>query len=351
MPSTQELIVRRKPRRSLNVVALLVMFAGVIGLAALVIFLISKLGGGSATAYADTGAPNGAPSTMKATDVAGPDMSAWRSPAPQVAFTQPPVVQPTAPPAQPPATQRASGGGDDGSAAREAARARAEKMRQEEEARRQRLADAMRSMGGVAIADTSDDGAQGQPDAQAAPSGPVLGIGTRIPVLLTQSLDSTFGGQFSVPVTDDVWDERRTRVLIPRGSTCFGNTGVGGVDGQARIYGAVTLCKLPNFDNIALDKFPLIDADGATGLKARVDDHGAGRRNRGNAFSSIPSMVAGTLIPGVGGMVASSAASAAQSSDAGRAIPGPTLSVDASPQKPRAASILVTRDTVIGGSN
>jgi type IV secretory pathway VirB10-like protein len=349
MPSTQELIVRRKPRRSLNVVALLVMFAGVLALAALVIFFISKLGGVSAPAYADTGAPNGSPSTMKATDVAGPDVSAWRSPAPQVAFTQP-SAPPSAPPAQPPAAQRASGG-DDGSAAREAARARAEKMRQEEEARRQRLADAMRSMGGVTIADTSEDGAQATPDPQdGAPSGPVLGIGTKIPISITQALDSTFGGQFAVSVTDDVWDERHNRVLIPRGSMAFGNTGAGGVDGQARIYGAVTLCKLPNLERLALDKFPLIDSDGATGLKARVDDHGAGKRNRGSAFSAVPSMVAGTLIPGVGGMVASSAASAVQSSEAGRAIPGPTLYVDASPQKPRVASILVTHDTVIGGS-
>ncbi len=168
-----------------------------------------------------------------------------------------------------------------------------------------------------------------------APSSPVLGISAQIPISLTQSLDSTFGGRFSVPVTADVLDERGDRVLIPRGSTCFGTTTQGGVDGQARIYGEVDVCKLPDLTRVSLDKFPLQDVDGATGLKARVDDHGAGRRNRGNAFAAVPSMVAGTLIPGVGGMVASSAASAAQSSAAGRAIPGPTLYVDASPQKPR----------------
>jgi hypothetical protein len=210
----------------------------------------------------------------------------------------------------------------------------------------------MRSMGGVEIPDTAQDDAQAQPVASpieyGAPSGPVLGIGTQIPISVTQGLDSTFGGRFSVPVTADVPDERRDRVIIPHGSTCFGTTTQGGVDGQARLYGEVDECKLPDLTRVSLDKFPLQDVDGATGLKARVDDHGAGRRNRGSAFSSIPGMVAGTLIPGVGGMVTSSAASAVQSSSAGRAIPGPTLFVDASPEKPRAAYILVTHDVIMG---
>jgi type IV secretory pathway VirB10-like protein len=343
MASARDLIIAHKPRRSFNVVTLLVMLAGVLALVAFAILALQKAN--PQTAAAATGGPNGLPSTLKATDVAGPEI---RPVAPVVAKPQA-VAQPQRPAAtNPPQRYSAPAGGDDGSAAREEARRRAEEARQAEAARQQRLADAMRSMGGVAIPDTSQDEPQAQatsaPMEYGAPSGPVLSIGTQIPISVTQGLDSTFGGRFSVPVTADVLDERRDRVLIPRGSTCFGTTTQGGVDGQARIYGAVDLCKLPDLTRVALDKFPLQDVDGATGLKARVDDHGAGRRNRSNAFSAVPSMVAGTLIPGVGGMVASSAASAAQSSGAGRAIPGPTLYVDASPDKPRAAYILVTHD-------
>lgn len=349
MATARDLIVTRKPRRSFNVVALLVLLAVLMVLVAAAIALLMHV---NTQAYANVdGGPNGTPSTLKAADVPGPDPSALHSP---VAFAPPRVFQSTAPPAPAvtAAPQRVSG--DDGSEAREEARRRADEARRAEEARQQRLADAMRSMGGIALADPTEDDAQVQPAASAsppeygAPSGPVLPIGAQIPISVTQSLDSTFGGRFSVSVMADVKDERGDRVLIPRGSTCFGTTTQGGVDGQARIYGAVDLCKLPDLTRVSLDKFPLEDVDGATGLKARVDDHGAGRRNRGNAFSAVPSMVAGTLIPGVGGMVASSAAVAAQSSEAGRAIPGPTLYVDASQQRPRAAFILVTHDVVMG---
>jgi type IV secretory pathway VirB10-like protein len=351
MATARDLIIQRKPRRSFNVVTLLVMLASVLALAGLAVMLLMRMN--APKTYSASGAPNGAASSMRPTDVAGPELGAH--PAPQAAATSPAVIQSTPRPAvsAAPAAGRSYSGGD-GSAARDAARDRAERMRREEEARQQRLADAMRSMGGVAIADTSQDvpaqsPAESSPGESGAPSGPVLGIGTQIPVSLAQRLDSTFGGQFSVQVTSDVFDERRQHVIIPARSTCYGTTTQGGVDGQARIYGAVDLCKAPDLTRIALDKFPLQDTDGATGIKARVDDHGAGRRNRTNSFSMVPSMLAGTLVPGVGGMVAGTAASAVASSDAGRAIPGPTLWVDASPDKPRAFSILVTHDTAFGG--
>ena len=350
MATVRDLIIRRKPRRSFNVVTLLILAAMLIVLAGFVIFALSRLN--SPRTFTQTGGPNGAPSMMKAADVEGPDASVLRTPIPQQMVSQPRVIAaspvPVATAATPTAVlQRAySGGGNNGnSAGRDAQGRHAQRMEEEESAQRQRLADSMRSMGGIALADTSpSDSTPFAPLTYRAPRGPVLGIGTRIPIELTQTLDSTFGDQFSVPVTDDVLDERRDRVLIPRGSTCYGTTTQGGVDGQARIYGEVDLCKLPDLTRVSLDKFPLQDMDGATGLKARVDDHGAGRRNRGSAFSSVPSMLTGTLVPGIGGMVASSAASTVQFSSVGRAIPGPTLYVDASPDKPRAASILITKD-------
>jgi type IV secretory pathway VirB10-like protein len=347
MATVRDLIIRRKPRRSFNVVTLLILAAVLLALGSLAIFALSRLN--TPRTFTQAGGPNGAPSTMKATDVDGPDTSVLRTLTPPQMVSQPKVIEATPLPAATAATpavapQRAySGGGNDGNAAaRNAQRQRTQRMEEEESAQRQRLADSMRSMGGIALADTSQS--ESAPFAYRAPRGPVLAIGTRIPIELTQTLDSTFGGQFSVPVTDDVLDERRDRVLIPRGSTCYGTTTQGGVDGQARIYGEVDLCKLPDLTRISLDKFPLQDVDGATGLKARVDDHGAGKRNRGSAFSFMPSMLAGTLVPGIGGTVASSAASTVQLSSVGRAIPGPTLYVDASPQKPRAASILITKD-------
>jgi type IV secretory pathway VirB10-like protein len=348
MATVRDLIIRRKPRRSFNVVNLLILAAMLLAMAGFVMFTLSRLN--APRTFTQTGGPNGAPSTMKSTDVDGPDASVLRTPVPLPMVSQPQVIKATPMPVATAVTrpmvaaQRAfSGGGNDGdSEARDAQLRRTQRMREEESAQRQRLADSMRSMGGIVLAETSQS--ESKPLAYRAPNGPVLPIGTRIPIELTQTLDSTFGGQFSVPVMSDVLDERRDRVLIPRGSTCYGTTTQGGVDGQARIYGEIELCKLPDLTRVSLDRFPLQDMDGATGLKARVDDHGAGRRNRGSAFSFVPSMLTGTLVPGIGGMVASSAALVVQSSSVGRAIPGPTLYVDASPQKPRAASILITKD-------
>jgi type IV secretory pathway VirB10-like protein len=356
MATPHSLIIPRKPRRSFNVVGALVLLGVVLLIAAGAIYLLASMN--TAHAVAMTGLPSGEASTMKASDVPGPD------PVPAVrhdaAVVAPRVTQPAPAAAATVAPQRAysGSGGDQGdSAAREAQRRRIEREEQEQEARQQRIADSAKSMGAIAIADPSQDAAP-QSDATgapqeyaAAPSGPVLARDTKIPVVLSdRSIDSTFGSQYAVPVTADVLDERGQRVLIPRGSTCFITTTQGGVDGQARIYVEADECKLPGFQRLALDKFPVVDADGATGLKARVDDHGAGRRNRGNAFMSVPSMVAGTVIPGIGGAAASTAISASQSASAGRAIPGPTLYVDASPEHPRAFSILVTRDVAMGGN-
>ena len=344
MATVRDLIIRRKARRSFNVVTLVILAAMLLALAGFVIFSLSRLN--SPRIFVQTGGPNGAPSTMREADVEGPDASVLRTPIPQQMVSRPQGIEaPPVPAAAAPQRAQSGGGNDGDSAARNVLRNRVLRMEEGEAAERQRLADSTHSMGGIALADTSSsDSTPSMPFAYRAPRVPVLPIGTRIPIELTQTLDSTFGGQFSVPVTDDVFDERRDRVLIPRGSMCYGTTTQGGVDGQARIYGEVDLCKLPDLTRISLDKFPLQDTDGATGLKARVDDHGAGRRNRGSAFSSVPSMLTGTLVPGIGGMVASSAASTVQFSSVGRAIPGPTLYVDASPQKPRAASILITKD-------
>jgi hypothetical protein len=270
----------------------------------------------------------------------------------QVVRSSPAPVMTTAPMTQ----QRSAGGGASSgdSDAREEQRRRYQEAQREAEERHQRIVDASMSLSSVTMPkddpSAANPAAEASPAEYAAPSGMVLGIGTRIPVLLSQSLDSTFGGGFSVPVTDDVWDERRARVLIPRGSTCFAKTTQGGVDGQARIYASLNVCKLPNLERIAFDDLPAVDVDGATGLRARVDDHGAGKRGRGNAWMGVPGMLAGTVIPGVGSGIATTAISASQQASSGRAIPGPTLYVDASPQHPRAFAFLVSKDVQIGGN-
>jgi hypothetical protein len=350
--ATSDLIIQRKPRRSFNVVSMLVLLGAVLLVAGIAIYLLASMN--TTRPFAMSGLPSGAASTMRAADVPGPETTQLvRHDAPAA----PRVIEATPAPVVTAAAQRAYGGGGDqgDSAAREAQRRRIEREEQEEEARQQRIADSAKSMGGIAIADPSQDAAPqadatGAPTEYAPPSGPVLARDTKIPVLFDQTIDSTFGSQYAVPVTADVLDERGQRVLIPRGSTCFVTTTQGGVDGQERIYAEADMCKLPGFQRLLLDKFPVVDVDGATGVKARVDDHGAGRHNRGNAFMTVPSMVAGTVIPGIGGAAASTAIAASQSASAGRAIPGPTLYVDASPQHPRAFSILVTRDVFMGGN-
>jgi type IV secretory pathway VirB10-like protein len=282
-------------------------------------------------------------------------------------------VEATAAPVQPrtqPAASRGAASSSADSAAAEASSERREAQRRAADAEREqaaqqqeRMNSAMRSLGGVAIAEQPDSTKQdnsANPAAPtsnvttqrqyAAPSGTILALDTSIPVSLTRSIDSTFAGAVPLDVTANVFDETGRVVIIPQGSRCFATSSAGGVDGQDRVYVSVKLCKLPDRSRLVLDDSPVIDSDGATGVKARVDDHGAGRRNRGSAFGGLPAMLAGTVIPGggVGTSVAMAGASAAQTSSAGRAIPGPTLYVDATPQKPRLLSILVTQDTPIG---
>jgi type IV secretory pathway VirB10-like protein len=282
-------------------------------------------------------------------------------------------VEATAAPVQPRTQPAASGGAASSSAdnaAAEASSQRRETQRRAADAEREQAAQqqermhlAMRSLGGVAIAEQPDsikqDNSANLPSTAsntttqrqyAAPSGTILALDTSIPVSLTRSIDSTFAGAVPLDVTGNVFDETGRVVIIPQGSRCFATSSAGGVDGQDRIYVSVKLCKLPDRSRLVLDDSPVIDSDGATGVKARVDDHGAGRRNRGSALGGLPAMLAGTVIPGggVGTSVAMAGAAAAQQSSAGRAIPGPTLYVDATPQKPRLLSILVTQDTPIG---
>jgi type IV secretory pathway VirB10-like protein len=284
-----------------------------------------------------------------------------------------PPVEATAAPVQPRTQPAASGGAASSSAdnaaaeassqRREAQRRAADAEREQAAQRQERMNSAMRSLGGVAIAEQPDsakqDNSANLPSAAsntttqrqyAAPSGTILALDTSIPVSLTRSIDSTFAGAVPLDVTGNVFDETGRVVIIPQGSRCFATSSAGGVDGQDRIYVSVKLCKLPDRSRLVLDDSPVIDSDGATGVKARVDDHGAGRRNRGSALGGLPAMLAGTVIPGggVGTSVAMAGAAAAQQSSAGRAIPGPTLYVDATPQKPRLLSILVTQDTPIG---
>ena len=266
----------------------------------------------------------------------------------------------------------ASSGEDEAAAqAREARRRAADDARAQLERRQERIDASMHSLGALTVADDREinqgvaaEGAsaavpQRQADtssaavAQAreypAPAGPMLALDTSIPVELTRAIDSTFGGQFEVRVTGDVLDETQRTVIVPRDTRCYAKANAGGVEGQARLYVAVDLCKLPNRERLVLDDFPAVDVDGATGIKARVDDHGAGRRGRSSSLMNVPGMLVGSVIPQAGLVTgaASSAAAVAQSSQVGQAMPGPTLYVDASPQHPRSFSILVTHDTSV----
>ena len=230
----------------------------------------------------------------------------------------------------------ASTAADEASAERREAQRRAvDAERQQLEQEHQRTDTAMRSLGGVTVAESrdantgarssfSDAPAQTAASEYSAPPGPILALDTAIPVALTRSIDSTFPGSVPLDVRSDVLDETGRVVLIPAGSRCFATSSAGGVEGQDRIYVSVKLCKLPDRRRLVFADFPVVDSDGATGVKARVDDHGVGRRNRGSILTSLPAL-AGTVIPGggVGESVAIGATETAQQSQVGRAIPGP----------------------------
>ena len=292
-----------------------------------------------------------------------------------------PTVAPSTP-QRPVATQRepassssgaASQGGGGNVQARETQNREADAMRDELREREQRADDAMHSLGsatvasqasdstGYAVADNGTVGTAGNAVAQtgatvagvgyagdgteyAPPSGTILALDTRVPVRLTQRIDSTFGGEVPLRVTADVPDETGQRVLIPSGTTCYAKASQGGVDGQQRMYVAANLCKLPNRSRLVLDDFPAVDADGATGLKARVDDHGAHRRG---GMGVLPLLGSGLLPGGAAVSAVSEGAAYASASRSVQAVPGPTLYVDADPQHPRDFSLLVSKDVGI----
>jgi type IV secretory pathway VirB10-like protein len=366
MATTDDLVLSRKTSRkklkSANLGWLAIICGGLGLLAVVVIVGIAQMNAKPEASM--TGMPSSHQTTQRAPEEQT-EAPLFASLGPTGTATAQPVV--TRAPAVPAASRSVaySSGGSGGSyqeqgdpGARQARRQAIEQQQQEERERQQRLDEASGSMGAVAIAKVDDVAAPpgnyvdaaATSSEYAAPSGPILALDAKIPVTIEQSLDSTFSGSFDATVTADVRDETGAVVLIPSGSHCYGKTAQGGVDGQERLYLAANLCKLPNRQRIALADFPAVDVDGATGLKARVDDHGASRRNRGNAFMGVPNMLVGSLVPGIGGSMASSAVATAGQASAGRAIPGPTLYVDASPEHPKAFALLVTTDTPIGGS-
>jgi type IV secretory pathway VirB10-like protein len=368
-------IRRRVSTLNFGMVLIIVGFVGAIVL--VIIYGISRMNAAPSDSMVNGGPVTAGPSSPQDLGMTGPSAATtagFQPDTPVQPARQYESVAATPAPAQPRTQPAASGGAASSSAdnaaaeassqRREAQRRAADAARERAEQQQERMDSAMRSLGGVAIADPHDNATTQDNSANlasatsnattqrqyAAPSGTILALDTSIPVALTRSIDSTFAGAVPLDVTANVLDETGRVVIIPQGSRCFATSSAGGVDGQDRIYVSVKLCKLPDRSRLVLDDSPVIDNDGATGVKARVDDHGAGRRNRGSAFGGLPAMLAGTVIPGsgVGMSVAMAGASAAQASSAGRAIPGPTLYVDATPQKPRLLSILVTQDTPIG---
>jgi type IV secretory pathway VirB10-like protein len=358
-----------KGRRKLTTmnIGYLVVIAGIVGIIILLIASGISRGNAAGNEIVNGGA--------RITGGSNPDDlgNPLPSPSPAALTTAAPIAlnhHPSAEPSRPPQTGSGGGGADDSAAseAREARRRKLEQERQQLEQLREREESSMRSLGDVPLPDVSQVAMNGQGAEKttadgtmsadereyAPPSGPILALLTLIPVRLTWSVNSTFGGQYPVTVRatkdqpDGVRDETGRVLLIPVGSTCYVSSTAGGVDGQQRLYGAASMCKLPNRERLTLDNFPAIDIDGATGLKARVDDHGAGRRNRSSALLGVPGMLGG-FIPGAGiaSSAAESAASVAQSSQVGRAYPGPTLFVDATPDKPRDFYLSVTRDTSV----
>jgi type IV secretion system protein TrbI len=101
----------------------------------------------------------------------------------------------------------------------------------------------------------------------------VLFEGTTIDATLMNRLDGEFAGPVKVMVASAVYSHDRQHVLIPEGSTILGE--VKPVEGLSQRRLAVVFHRLlmPDGYSVDLDKFQGLSAEGATGLKDKVNNH------------------------------------------------------------------------------
>ena len=109
--------------------------------------------------------------------------------------------------------------------------------------------------------------------AEAEPEGSVIAEGEFIEAVLTNRLAGDFAGPVNAMVSADVWDRRRRRVLVPRGTRALGWSENVEVWGQSRLAVTFHRLVLPDGRSLGLDDSVGLSQAGETGLKDRVDRH------------------------------------------------------------------------------
>jgi type IV secretion system protein TrbI len=120
-----------------------------------------------------------------------------------------------------------------------------------------------------------------------APLSPwVVERGEHIPATLSDQIVSDLPGDLIAEVQRDVYDSPQHRyVLIPAGSLLAGEYNSSVTYGQKRAQVIWTYLRFPDGSYVNLDKFTSHSADGAVGLKDKVDNH-IGRLLAGVAMTS-----------------------------------------------------------------
>lgn len=97
--------------------------------------------------------------------------------------------------------------------------------------------------------------------------------GTLIPVTLVTAINSDLPGEVVAQVTRNVYDTQQRYLLIPAGSRVLGRVDNQVGLGQARVNIAWHRLILPNNNSLALPGFGGVDAQGAAGIRDRVNNH------------------------------------------------------------------------------
>ena len=141
---------------------------------------------------------------------------------------------------------------------------------------------ARRISGGIAIDDTPDVIAALSNDTEAGrlsaasiqSNAPLTTIseGTLISGVLETAIQSDLPGAIRAVVSEPVWSEDASRILIPKGSRLIGRYESEIVQGQSRVLIAWSRAKLPDGHSISLDALGT-DGLGRAGLGGHVDGH------------------------------------------------------------------------------
>lgn len=97
--------------------------------------------------------------------------------------------------------------------------------------------------------------------------------GTLIPVTLVTAINSDLPGEVVAQVTRNVYDTQQRHLLIPAGSRVLGRVDNQVGLGQARLNIAWHRLIFPNNNSLSLPGFGGVDAQGAAGIRDRVNNH------------------------------------------------------------------------------